>query len=677
MGPIHVPELEIIGTRLIDPIRDGPADLIPGLLPKQGQLVIAGQTNIGKAQPIDVSVLTPEGWVCMGDMNIGDRVVNPYGGTSTVIGIFPQGKKQVYRVTFADGRSTEACSDHLWEVYHPNWQQKEPSYRLMTTHELQGLSPVMRRRVYIETAKCLDFGATQSLPVDPWLLGVLLGDGHLAHLQITSADCDIANCIAEVLPSDLEIRKLRGEYLYRIVLKNGSYRKGTSGVISNPLKESLRSFGLLNCKSPTKFIPKIYLEGSPDQRRRLLAGLIDTDGYVNKLGQISFTSTSKLLAEQVVYLVRSLGGVCSTKPKLGKYKKCGKTVTCKMAYTVQIAYPNSIALSFLKRKRTWLKETRRDRHLTIKSIEPTRITEAQCLKVNDPRGLYITDDFIVTHNTLTALEICSCLITEEPLWGELKPTARAKKILYVLGEHYLEVIQRLWAVTKLPMTDQVWLLGPEQLGITKWLVSQGKVNLMAVEKLCKWANGVDLVVFDPFSAFVAGIDVENDNIQMRLVLDTMSIISQKAGASCLILAHQGKPIMNKFGQEQSRKTYAIRGASAIEDAATNIFYMDKAEGESAASQNLPMDVKILQLTKRKYKGIAPEEYRLLRDKHTLRHTLLGNRPFIEVWKIDASAKVAKMQNAFPDMPFREVIRAVAVIQGVSEQTIKRYLDERD
>lgn len=273
--------------------------------------------------------------------------------------------------------------------------------------------------------------------------------------------------------------------------------------------------------------------------------------------------------------------------------------------------------------------------------------------------------------SLVALEICSSLTTENPLWGELVPTLKADKILYILGEHYNGVIQRLWQHTRLPMSDKVFLLGPEQLSYDKWLVANGKPNMQAISKFQKWAGGVDLVVFDPFSAFVTGVDVENDNIQMRLVLDTMSLISQTVGASCLVLAHQGKPMIDKFGQEHSRKSYAIRGASAIEDAATNIFYMGRAEGASSAAQRA--DMPILSLTRRKYKGEAPPEYRLLRDTTTLVHTLLGNRPFVEVQKISTQAKVAKMQAAFPDMEFREIIRAVAVMNDQSEQTIKRYL----
>lgn len=275
--------------------------------------------------------------------------------------------------------------------------------------------------------------------------------------------------------------------------------------------------------------------------------------------------------------------------------------------------------------------------------------------------------------SLTALEITSSFVTGKPLWGELVPTAKANRVLYVLGEHYDEVIRRLWQKTELPMTDQVFILGPEQLGYDKWLVSSGKPNLMAVNKFIRWAEGCDLIIFDPFSAFMIGGDgIENDNIQARLVLDTMSLIAQSANASCLVLAHQGKPMMDKTGNEHQRKSYAIRGASSIEDAATNIFYLSRATGESAAAGAAGGE-KVFELICRKYKGEAPERYRMLRDSARLTHTLLGNRPFIEVQKIATQAKIARLMSALPELSLSETIKIVAATEGTSESTIRRYL----
>jgi len=274
--------------------------------------------------------------------------------------------------------------------------------------------------------------------------------------------------------------------------------------------------------------------------------------------------------------------------------------------------------------------------------------------------------------SLMALEIVSSLITGKPLWGELEPAVQVKKIMYVLGEHNNEVIQRLALHTRLTFTEHVFILGPEQLLYDKWLVANGKPNLHSINKFRKWAEGCDLVVFDPFASFLVGEGAENDNIGARIALDSMGLIAQSAGACSLILAHQGKPVMDKFGVEQNRKTYAIRGASGIEDAATSIFYMGKASGESAAAQQAA-DGQIFSLTCRKYKGVAPAEYRLLRNPATLTHTLLGNRPFIEVKRIATQAKLGKLMVHIPDLTKERAIQILAVLSDCSERTIRRDL----
>lgn len=274
--------------------------------------------------------------------------------------------------------------------------------------------------------------------------------------------------------------------------------------------------------------------------------------------------------------------------------------------------------------------------------------------------------------SLVALEICSSLVTGKPLWGELSPTIKAKRILYVLGEHYNEVIKKLYLKTQLEMTDDVHLYGPDDLKTNKWLVQNGKQNIEGINQLVGAAAGCDLVVFDPLAAFFVGTDAENDNPGMRVVLDTMSIITQSVGASCLILAHQGKPTMGKDGTEYSRTKYAIRGASSVEDAATNIFYMGHLQGSSQAAAGADAG-RLFTIRKRKYKGEAPGEYKLLRDRDKLTHTILGDRAFTDARKIETQAKVTRLQMNFPEMSLKEIIKIVSIAEGFHENTIRNYL----
>lgn len=274
--------------------------------------------------------------------------------------------------------------------------------------------------------------------------------------------------------------------------------------------------------------------------------------------------------------------------------------------------------------------------------------------------------------SLIALETVSALSMGTPLWGEIIPTTKVKKVLYILGEHVDETIQRLARFTKLAYSPEVFLLGPEAMGYDRWLVSNGKPNIHSLNKFIKWAEGCDLIVWDPLSSFICGSDVENDNIGMRLVIDSMSLVAQSVDAACIILAHMGKPQMDLQGKEHARKSYAIRGASAIEDAATNIFYLGKAKGESEAAQRAA-DGEIYSLTCRKYKGIAPPEYRLLRNPDTLTHTLLGNRPFVEVKRIVTQAKLGKLLAHVPGIDRNQAISILAALGDCSERTIRRDL----
>lgn len=274
--------------------------------------------------------------------------------------------------------------------------------------------------------------------------------------------------------------------------------------------------------------------------------------------------------------------------------------------------------------------------------------------------------------SLVALEVCSSLITGSPLWGSLQPTHQVDRIIYILGEHYNEVIKRLWLHTGLPMTDQVILLGPEQLALDKWLVSNGKLNPLAEEKLIKWTEGAGLIVFDPLAAFISGAEAENDNVQMRLLLDRMSYIAQKSEAASLILAHQGKPSIGKDGEESVRKSYAIRGASAVEDAATNIFYMNRIEGNAAVAETV--NSKVFSLKCRKYKGESVDEFKLVRNPVNLTHTLLGNRPFVEVRRIELQSKIGRLALQHPNLSTIEIIRILAATEGVSESTIRRSME---
>ncbi|MEN9472933.1 MAG: hypothetical protein RLZZ495_1022, partial [Pseudomonadota bacterium] len=136
-------------------------------------IVLAARPSMGKAQPLDSKIRTLDGWKCMGDLAIGEKLVSIDGEKSIVTGIFPQGIQQIYQITFSDGRSTECCGEHLWCVMYRDWDKP----RVVSTDKLRDMLTKVRykNRLWIDTISG-DFGNNDKLPIDPWLLGCLLGD---------------------------------------------------------------------------------------------------------------------------------------------------------------------------------------------------------------------------------------------------------------------------------------------------------------------------------------------------------------------------------------------------------------------------------------------------------------------------------------------------------------------
>src|SRR5882672_10167165 len=137
-------------------------------------IIIAGRPSMGKAQPLDARVKTRTGWKRMGELRLGDELASIDGRESLVCGVFPQGARQVYRVSFSDGRATECCAEHLWRVHHRAW----PEPRVLTTAQIATLLTKRHNlhSLWIDTPSG-DGGHSDPLPVDPWLLGALLGAG--------------------------------------------------------------------------------------------------------------------------------------------------------------------------------------------------------------------------------------------------------------------------------------------------------------------------------------------------------------------------------------------------------------------------------------------------------------------------------------------------------------------
>lgn len=349
--------------------------------------IIADDMGLGKAQPLDARLLTPDGWRKMGEVRVGDMVIGSDGRSTRVTGVYPQGEREVFRVTFSDGATTECCDEHLWAVNSPVRKRRGNCMRVLPLSVIRGdlTDAAGNRKHYIPVVGPVEHNP-KDLPLDPYLLGLVLGDGAVkAHYtKISTMDEEILSSIRAVLPAG-----------HRLVhTANCDYSIVSRGAgVPNLVRRALKLVGIAGKGSDDKFVPDIYLKGSIKQRESILQGLLDTDGYCAKDGTIQFSSNSFDLARGVAELVMSLGGIARLTKKVSASGKDHHIVT--------ICLPDTVIPFRLTRKSA--RHTPRSKYKPCRgfaAVESVGVKPVQCIAVDAPNHLYVTDDYIVTHNTV-------------------------------------------------------------------------------------------------------------------------------------------------------------------------------------------------------------------------------------------------------------------------------------
>jgi len=363
---------------------------------------LADDMGLGKAQPLHANILTPGGWKQMGQMQVGDEIINSQGGRSRVTGVFPQGEKEIFRVTFTDNSTVECCAEHLWAVQSPAQKHRGQAYKVK---ELQELAPDLRdkngnTKWFIPLVKPVDF-QRQSVPVDPYFLGLLLGDGCFRRrsISLSTSDAEIVNYVSQELPASLTMRPQPQTCDYTFVK--------TTSAWTDDLMQHISALGLEGKGSKDKFIPQSYLFSDIVTRVSLLQGLLDADGYVSARGEVcQFTSVSPALIEGVTFLVQSLGGTVRQSCKQPTYSYKGEQKTGQLAYTLTLSLPSHIQpFRLLRKAALYRPKTKYQPYRGIKSVEPIGVMPAQCISVDAPDRLYVTDNFVLTHNTVQTLAL--------------------------------------------------------------------------------------------------------------------------------------------------------------------------------------------------------------------------------------------------------------------------------
>jgi hypothetical protein len=385
-------------------------------------------TSAGKCQPLYARIKVPGGWTTMGEIKVGDDVTIPTGKSARVIGVYEPGNKDVYEITFEDGRKARSCLDHVWRVFsHSFGRTTDMTLRNIIEYRKQHSTAIQ-----IPLASMKDDGSVSKLPIHPYVFGALLGDGSFRHnWDFSSSDQFIVDKINSLIGLDTVLRH-QNNYNYGFYFKSNELKtearskqfvdavRHKNRIVSInatcilPIKQEIKKLGLDQTYSHTKFVPDIYLNASYESRIQLIQGLMDTDGFVNKNGdELRFTTTSQMLAESMQYLIRSVGGVARMKQnKNREYLYKGERRSCKDSFIVSIRHETPEILVSLPRKLEPLelrksriskieyKTFKRKPFLSIRSIDKVSHESVRCIMIDHPDQLYLTDDFIVTHNTI-------------------------------------------------------------------------------------------------------------------------------------------------------------------------------------------------------------------------------------------------------------------------------------
>lgn len=374
------------------------------------RLIIGDEPGLGKCQSLDSIIKTPVGDVKMGDLKIGSELFGQDGNIYHVTGIYPQGCKKVYKISFSDGSHTECTLDHLWNVRDENRRRRGTGWVTKTLDDIlkiglynkSSLKRKLSRRRAVpkwEIPICMPLQyPSKEYKIDPYLMGAYLGDGTISGSYLSFSfppeKSIIADRIKDIIPSTMEDHVKIYNGIYRHVIVNGGKDKyHTRNYLSNEIK----SLGL-NVNSKEKFIPEIYFYGDAEQRISLLKGMMDTDGSCIKNRTI-FHTTSKFLAYDIRRLVQSLGGIAIVKEYDRTHEHKG------IEYQVNIRTDFCPFSSSIYKASSWKpnKAFRVTRYMV--SVEYVGEKECQCIKVSSPDELYLTDEFIVTHNTLQSIGV--------------------------------------------------------------------------------------------------------------------------------------------------------------------------------------------------------------------------------------------------------------------------------
>ena len=365
------------------------------------EICITGCIGAGKAVTAATRVLTETGYKRAADITMSERLLGTDGAFHRLNGIFPQGKKHCWKFYFNDRSSVTTSDDHIWTV--ATHGPRSPSHKWQDTTTADIVAEKIKGRwrpggkrgkLFIPVLKSPAAYPEKPLPFDPYMFGLLLADGALTNFSISLPEKDVYEKFAVRLAAigGTLTSPFASGYDYRI--------KGVPHLIAY-LRDRR-----LDVRDEKRYIPEDYLLASPKQRLELLQGLFDGDGYVGS-SSYEISSVSPQLAEDIVFLIESLGGRATRCPKRpGKYRLPDGTIKeCQESYRISFTMPSNLP-PFSSEKHKSRSENYKQQNEPYKKImswEDAGEHECVCFSVDSPDHLFAVEDFTFTHNTSVAI----------------------------------------------------------------------------------------------------------------------------------------------------------------------------------------------------------------------------------------------------------------------------------
>ena len=564
-------------------------------------LVVGGESWIGKAQPLYSKVLTPHWFTTIWEIQVWDFVIWADGTQKKVLWIPFKWIDKIYKISLSDWTYTHASWNHLFKVLERTpWLRFKESIVCVND---------MLWNIEIHNRKSKRFSLPIVMPVrfskqkhiiPPYTLGVLLWDWcmeqNVSTIRFTNNENDIINNVKNELPENLWITIWNN---WNNIYITSWHKKNT-----NQYNDYIHKSWLWSTHSYDKFIPKEYLYDSVENRIRLLQWLMDTDWYIQKQkerpnsSRATYTTSSKQLCDDFCFLIRSLWA----RPRIvSRYTQFSDSnwekKTWRLSYTIHVNMPHDIIpVTSKKHLSKFIKWIRFSSWTMITNIEYLWEMQCKCISVEDE--LYITDDFIVTHNSTFINQICTNVSNQ---WFRVVKYSLENRLEASAKEELFYTINRIRRSTW--RAPYIWwpFIANEYSSKWKWADKDYEPLLKAAfEKLSKvpiieldkdrWVtiqdmvklieeeveNGTKLFIIDHLHYFVFE-DSDRLDLQIKNVMHDLNELARKHNIAIIIVAHYRNTTWREKWRDMVPNPNYFRDSSSLKQVAHKIIQIVRDE----------------------------------------------------------------------------------------------------